>query len=224
MSVPSNADRRQLTESDVLVRAFSAEHVETLTGLTASQLRYWDNTDFFRPEYAFENRRSPYSRVYSFRDVVGLRTLSVLRSRYHVSVQHLREVAATLSSDSPAVWSEIKLYVLKRRVYFREPETGQPRDVPGTQYAIAAIVEVIEEMRDEAAKLKLRQPEQMGHVERHRYVAHNSWVVAGTRIPVRVIREFAKAGYDAAAIVREYPVLTEADVEAALSHRETLTA
>jgi uncharacterized protein (DUF433 family) len=133
-------------------------------------------------------------------------------------------VAAKLSSDSPAVWSEIKLYVLKRRVYFREPETGQPRDVPGTQYAIAAIVEVIEEMRDEAAKLKLRQPEQMGHVERHRYVAHNSWVVAGTRIPVRVIREFAKAGYDAAAIVREYPVLTEADVEAALSHRETLTA
>ncbi len=59
--------------------AFSADQVTKLTGLSKAQLHYWDETGFFSPRYAFENWRSPYSRIYSLKDVVGLRTLSVLR-------------------------------------------------------------------------------------------------------------------------------------------------
>ena len=64
-----------------VIRAFSADHAVRLTGLSMRQLRYWDDTGFFRHRYASEDRRSPYGRVYSFRDIVGLRTLSVLRKR-----------------------------------------------------------------------------------------------------------------------------------------------
>ena len=65
-----------------VIAALTADHVERLTGLSAGQLREWDKTGFFPPAYAFENRLSPYSRVYSFKDVVGLRTLSILRKTH----------------------------------------------------------------------------------------------------------------------------------------------
>lgn len=71
-----------MSDTDEAVRAFSAEHVVKLTGLSQSQLRYWDRTGFFQPEYASENRRSPFSRVYSFQNVAGLRTLGILRRQY----------------------------------------------------------------------------------------------------------------------------------------------
>jgi len=45
----------------------------------------------------------------------------------------------------------------------------------------------------------------------------NAPVLAGTRIPTSAIREFAAAGYNTAAILREYPTLTAKDVAAALS-------
>src|ERR1039458_5222204 len=89
------SDRSDLTTS--VLRAFSANHVVRLTGLSHTQLRYWDDTGFFRPRYALENRRSPFSRVYSFQDVVGLRTLNHLRKVHKISLQHVRKVARQLS-------------------------------------------------------------------------------------------------------------------------------
>ena len=77
--------------SEEAIRAFSANHVVHLTGLSHSQLRYWDNTGFFRPRYASENRRSPFGRVYSFQDVVGLRTLGILRKRYGIPVSNFEK-------------------------------------------------------------------------------------------------------------------------------------
>src|SRR5688572_19368755 len=118
--------------SDV-VEAFSADHVVKLTGLSKAQLRYWDNTGFFRPRYAAE-KRLPYNRMYSFRDVVGLRTISMLRKEYQISLQHLRKVAKELSQYKDAPWSELKLYVLGKEVVFEEPETSQLRGVLDKQY------------------------------------------------------------------------------------------
>jgi len=43
-------------------------------------------------------------------------------------------------------------------------------------------------------------------------------VIAGTRVSVTAIREFAEDGYSVARIIKEYPVLTEADVAAALTY------
>jgi DNA-binding transcriptional MerR regulator len=85
-----------------VVSAFTAEQVERLTGLTKSQLRYWDRTGFFRPTYVDAGRRV-YGRIYSFRDVVGLKTLGILRNANKVPLQHLREVAKSLSHLKDAI-------------------------------------------------------------------------------------------------------------------------
>ena len=56
------ADLSELTDGNV-VRAFGAEHVQRLTALSAGQLRYLGATGFFEPKWAYENRRSPHSRI-----------------------------------------------------------------------------------------------------------------------------------------------------------------
>jgi len=105
-----------------LIAAFSEEHVVRLTGLTHGQLRAWDRAGFFQPRYAYEDRHVPYSRVYSFQDVVGLRTIAVLMKQYHVSLQKLRKVAEELIRRGYDHWADVRLYVLKGQVYFRQPE------------------------------------------------------------------------------------------------------
>jgi len=59
-------------------------------------------------------------------------------------------------------------------------------------------------------------------VTRDSNVMHNSWVVEGTRVPTAAIRQFSEAGYTAEQIIREYPVLTPADIKAALLHEQDL--
>lgn len=207
--------------NDNVIRAFSADHVVRLTGLTKRQLNEWDQTGFFKPQYAHENRRSPYSRIYSFRDVAGLRVVSVLRNKYHVSMQHLRKVAEMLSKKDYAFWGQETLYVLNREVHFHEPETHRVRSIVKGQYAVPIPLEpIIGDVKKAADKLRERTTEKIGRIERHRLVMHNAFVIAGTRIPTGAIKRFKDAGYSADAILREYPSLTKADIEAALEFEE----
>ena len=204
-----------MTEITNIVSAFSADQVERLTGLSMRQLAYWDKLGFFEPQYATEDRKTPFSRIYSFKDVVGLRTLSILKNTYRCSLPHLKRVAADLSTYSKAPWAEITLYFWKRQVQFEEPETGRVRGVVDGQYALLPIRGVMEDVRKAAEH---RTPEQVGQVEKHRYVSHQAAVISGTRIRVATIQRFIEAGYSTADILKEYPSLTAADIEAAKQH------
>lgn len=208
-----------------IISAFSAEHVERLTGLTKRQLAYMDRTGFFEPEYGYEDRSKPYSRIYSFKDLVALRTIAVLRLRHRIPLQRLRKVRAELTRHDRAPWTNLKLYILGKEVYFREPKTGRMRGAVGRQYvAEYAVQDIANDMAEKVASLKRRDPDDIGHVERRRHVTHNAWVVSGTRIPTRVIRQYHDEGYSIADILREYPSLTEKDVRAALEHEDVLAA
>jgi uncharacterized protein (DUF433 family) len=195
--------------------AFSADQVRRLTALSAKQLSYWDNTGFFHPEYAAGARA--FGRVYSFRDVVGLRTIALLRGR--VSLQELRKVGEELARHSDTPWSSLKLYVLGRRIFFRQPETGAIVAARGPQQVAleVALEKVARDVSREASLLTERKPSDVGRVVRNRYVMHNAPVVSGTRIPTVAIWNFQQAGYSAAQIIGEYPRLTAADVEKAVA-------
>ena len=209
-----------MSDLDNVIAAFSAEQVEYLTGLTKAQLLYWDRAGFFAPSYADDDRRSPYSRVYSFRDVVGLRTLWRLTEEFHVSLQHLRKVAEKLNHLTNDLWSSQILYVFDRKVVFDETGTGRLREVLSDQYVNGlALGEVISDMRQAVERLRQRRDDQIGQIMRSRFVNHNAAVIAGTRIPVSAVRDFAEAGYTPGQIIKEYPDLTEQDVAAALAYR-----
>jgi uncharacterized protein (DUF433 family) len=207
---------------NTLIAAFSEDHVERLTGLTKGQLKSWDRAGFFRPHYAYANRHAPYSRVYSFQDVVGLRTIAVLMKEYRISLQKLRKVAEELVKRGYDHWADVKLYVLKGQVHFRRPETDEVEGVWDGQLAMVPIIDVINDLESRVQALKSRDASQLGHIERHKHVVRNSTVIAGTRIPTAAIRRFKEAGYTAEQIVKQYPTRSLEDVEAALAHEEGL--
>lgn len=203
----------------MIISAFSEEQVERLTGISKRQLRYWDRTDFFTPAFANENRRVAYSRIYSFTDVASLRVLNILRNQYCVPLQHLRQVARDLPQMSTDKWTRSELYVLNRRVVLLEPGTNKYREVVGNQYVMGIVLSVIvRDTKRDIEALSVRGKDLIGKIGRARNVCHNAWVIAGTRVPVAAIKQFAKKGYKISQIRDEYPTLTEADIESAIRY------
>ena len=202
-----------------VISAFSLEQVSRLTGLSESQLASWDRDEFFSPALAYVNRRSPYSRIYSFEDVVGLRTLSILRGR--VSMQHLKRAAIRLKEHSGRPWSELTLYTLNREVHFKRPDNGKIEAAVSGQYGATIPLEsVADEMREKANKLRDRDASKIGTVERHKFVMGNAPVFGGTRISVQAVKSLLASGFSAEQILSEYPDLEMADVKAAESYKD----
>jgi uncharacterized protein (DUF433 family) len=216
-----NSEPKPLLDVSNVVAAFSEEQVERLTGLTKGRLRYWAKTDFFKPSFVEENPRLPYSRFYSFKDIVALRTLEMLRVQNNVPLQHLRKVAEKLSHLEDELWIKTTLFVVNRKVAIVNPETGKPEEVVSGQYLLGIpLRQVIEDTSADIVKMRRRTGSMVGHISRSRAIARNAWVIAGTRIPVGAVKRLAEDGYTTEQIIDEYPDLTRKDVEAALRHRE----
>jgi uncharacterized protein (DUF433 family) len=208
-----------------VVAAFSEEHVQRLTSLSLGRLRYWDRSGFFKPSYAEENPRLAYSRFYSFKDIVALRTIEMLRVQNGVPLQHLRKVAEKLAHLKDDLWTKTTLYVVNKRVVLVNPETGIPQEVVTGQYLLGIpLTRVISDTSDDIRRMQHRSDQQIGRVSRSRAIAHNSWVVAGTRIPIGSIQRLHEDGYTTDQIIAEYPDLKAEDVEAALKHKSTKAA
>jgi uncharacterized protein (DUF433 family) len=213
-----------VSDSGNVIAAFSEANVERLTGLTSAQLRYWDKTGFFAPTYADENRRAPFSRIYSFKDVVGLRTLGLLRRQHNVSLQHLRQVAEKLSHLEDELWTRTTLYVLNRRVIVHEPGSGR-RDAISGQYVLGIpLKKIVADTKRDAERLRRRPDAKIGKIEQSRQVLRNAPVIAGTRIPTAAIRRYKEAGFTVKQIIAEYPDLTPYDIQAALKYEENSAA
>lgn len=211
-------------ESKVII-AFSEEQTSHLSGISKSQLRYWDKTEFFHPSLALSDRTVPFSRVYSFKDIVNLKVLNSLRNEYGVSLPHLRDVRSKLHRLSGSSWTAFKLYVANKRVIWEEPGTALPQEIASGQYVASVVLaEIAAKTKDDIEALTKRDSSKHGKIERHRYIAHNAPVLAGTRIPVMAIKRFAAAGYAKSQIVREYPSLTEEDIDAALAYETSKKA
>ena len=180
----------------IVVQAFSLEQASRLTGISTAQLRNWDRTGFFRPSFGAENRREPFSRVYSFLDLASLKVISTLRNETKVSLQHLREVGKKLAGLGENSWATVTLYVLKKKVVFHNPETESKEEIVSGQAILDIPLEVVRSNMQRAVEAdRLRSPEDFGRVEKSRFVAHAQKVIAGTRIPVRAIVSFISENY-----------------------------
>jgi uncharacterized protein (DUF433 family) len=206
--------------------AFTLEHASRATGISERRIRYWDDTGVLSPSLVDDKRGGAYSRIYSFRDLVGLRTIAELRDRFGISLQGLRAVGERLKRHAETPWSELRFYVSGRNLFFKDPDTALLLSAlsPG-QIALAAtldLVRVEQETRERANRLVERTQDQFGQVVRNRYISGNRAVLAGTRIPTAAIWEFHQAGYDDAAILKEYPRLQLIDVRNAIAHERSL--
>ena len=175
------------------IAAFSEEQAERFTKLSLRRLRYWAKTGFFSPSFVEDNPRLPFSRFYSFKDLVALRTLERLRVQNNIPLQHLRMVAEELSHLEDELWTSTKLYVADRRVIIVNPENGRLQEVVSKQYVLAiTLKDVIDETEHKVEKLRERSPDTIGKIRRHRSIARNAWTIAGTRITVGSIRRLSE--------------------------------
>lgn len=193
--------------------AFSVEHAARVTGLSKSRLSRWDKLGFFSPENADESDRgNAFSRVYSFTDLVGLRVLAVLTDEHKLTLKELTETARVLEEKSSRPWSEITMAVVNGRVIWDLDSV--PRDRHGQYVGKFIPLDTISaQVAERAEKLRNRRVDLLGSTERHKFVAHNAEVLAGTRIPVKNVESFIAAGYSDKQILAEYPGLTKIDVQ-----------
>ncbi|CAN5586516.1 hypothetical protein BH23CHL2_BH23CHL2_11170 [soil metagenome] len=200
------------------ILAFNAEQVANLTGLSVRQLRYWDTTDFYHPSFQ-DDAGKPFGRIYSFRDVVSLRILALLRNTHEVSLQELRKVGDWLANQSEASWGSGKFYVSGRNVFFYDPRTELVHQGKQPQQTVTPIElqEVVADTEKRAKRMQQRSSDEIGTISRNRYISHNAPVLAGTRIRTSAIWDFHQSGYTTKEILNEYPRLTIEDVQAAIS-------
>lgn len=202
----------QQGRSGVVFLAFSVDHAAKVTGLSKARLTRWDKLGFFSPALAdYADHGNPYSRVYSYTDLVGLRTLALLADKHRLSLKELRKAYDVLVKHADKPWSELQLSVLNRKIV--HDLAGLPRDTEGQLAGNhVPLPSIASEVARRAEALRKRDNDQIGVFERHKFVAHNARVLAGTRIPVSAVESFIEAGYSDTAIVAEYPTLTKFDV------------
>jgi uncharacterized protein (DUF433 family) len=207
-------------EDDNVIGAFSEEHASRISGVSIYQLRQWDKEGFFPAAYGSDQHHIPFGRLYSFRDLVSLQVLNDLRNNKKIPLGHLRKVSAKLSHLGDIKWCGTTLYVLGKRVVLEDPGTKKREDiVSGQQVFNIPLRVVIKNTRRKIKDLNNRDNES-GRFSKGKFVAHNELVFSGTRIPVSLVMEFYEAGYTSVQIIREFPDLTEADIDAAILAHE----
>lgn len=211
-----------MTQPGNVLMAFSVDHAARVTKLSKSRLTRWDKLGFFSPEHVDESDRgNPYARVYSFNDLVGLRTLAILMKRYHVTLAELKKAAPELEKRATRPWSELALAVVKRKVVF-DLDTA-PRDADGQLIGnFIPLGPIASEVANDANELRSRDKAKIGLIEQHRFVAHNKPVLAGTRIPAAAVESFLAEGYSDDAVIAEYPSLTQDDIAAVRNYMKVV--
>jgi uncharacterized protein (DUF433 family) len=199
--------------------AFTVEQAAQVAGVSEHRLRSWERAGVLRPSLAHGEARGAFNRIYSFRDLVGLRILAALRDQRRLSLPQLRRVGEWLIEHRDQPLALLRFTLPDGDVVFCDdlPETDRPADQPTKATIVFDLEQIGRETEAAAASLATRRGDQIGEITRNRYVMSNAPVIAGTRIPTAAIWDFHQAGYSVAAIVEEYPRLTDLDVERAIA-------
>jgi DNA-binding transcriptional MerR regulator len=198
--------------------AFPDKRAAQLAGIIVRQLRHWEQTGLVFPSVRQEISPRNTVRLYSFQDLVDLLVVAELRHRPGISLQHIRRLVAHLrTGDFDAPLRELKFATRGKEIYISYPDGSWSGDLKPDQLIYRQVI-ALDEVVAKIERARERDPRAGGHVTSRRGVHRSKPVFAGTRVPVATVQRYLDAGYDTAAILREYPSLTEADVEAARHH------
>jgi uncharacterized protein (DUF433 family) len=194
---------------------FGVDAVAGLTGLSKPLLRRWARDGFYVPERGLHVGEP----LFSFRDVVSLRVLAILRKGHGISRQELRRVGKRLREEHDHPWASLRLGVHGNEVLFIEPDSGRVVSTkPHGNYVFDEIldIKVVEaSMRTQASRLMHRHRDQVGKTEKKRAILGGRTVFAGTRIAVEPIADALRRGVPEKWVLENFPTLRRADVELA---------
>lgn len=203
--------RHALTVTEVVQMLFPLGRAASLAGVSDSIAARWVRTGLVRMDH-------PDVQLFSFRDLVALRTLAVLHTKHKVPLRGkrgLRAFARWLYARYHQPFASLRFSVAGREVLFDDGAglvshypAGQVVDRSISSFDLRAVENALER---QARASSHRSKEDLGKIDTKRRL------IAGTRIPTAMIAELKASGATARQIVREFPSLREADVEAAVS-------
>ena len=196
-----------------------------LTELSRSQLRYWDKTGFFKPEAGSLPDGSVFTRLLLPRCRWTCGRWPCYASTRRSKRFGVQPACFTSTNDFP--WANLRFYKREGEptIFFEvNDETFVVANTKSQTTFTIDLQEVSDRMLSLVRRMRERKAEEIGQTSRHRYVAHNQRVIAGTRIPTSAIWNFHKAGYRTEQIIEEYPRLEPADVREAIRLHEAEAA
>ncbi|MFZ5851976.1 MAG: DUF433 domain-containing protein [Actinomycetota bacterium] len=207
-----------MVDDDLL--AATPERAAEIAGVTLRQVDYWDRTGLVSPSVRREISPRNVVRLYGFADLVELYSVGQLL-RQNITLQHVRSAVEHLRAEgirNPL--REVVFATHGREIYFQRPDGSWAGGHLPDQIVIRQFLpleEIRAAVRQRARSQRSRRD--VGRIVRKRRVHGSQPVLAGTRVPVEAVAAYLERGYDDARILRAYPLLEPADIEAV---RETL--
>ncbi|MXN51872.1 DUF433 domain-containing protein [Shinella sp. AETb1-6] len=208
---------------DNVIALFTVDQASRLTGVSRRQLGSWARDGFFAPSVS-PGEGGPFTRLYSFKDLLSLKVLNQLRNDTRVSMDHLKEVKRDLAHLGEDLWVKSTLYLLGKKVVIERDDETRHEAGSGQEVFQIPLKIIVGGMRERIREMNKRGADEVGHIERTRGIVGNKPVIAGTRIPVSSIKEFSEAGFSVDQIMKEYPSLDRMDVEAAIAFKDKRNA
>lgn len=136
---------------------YTIEQAARLTGVTRRQIEYWVKTDLVRQTVQVDGWKR---RLFSFFDLVELRTVARLRDDGRISLQRVRRVVRELEKVRDRPLRQCTLLTDGATVYYVAEESGAVIDVLSSwQTVIAVSLDGVEwELRRELAEQGLPVP------------------------------------------------------------------
>lgn len=203
------------------VLALDLDAAVRITGVSKGTIRSWRSAGIFRSSFELGPADEAGRYLYGFRDLLALRVLADARRELGVRSADLERVGRYLTDNRETPWSQLGVGAIGQRLITRNPATSEwdgDQAAPERELELGSVSEEVERAVGSAMG---RSPAQIGRIERRRGVLGNRPVIAGTRIPIEAIREFADAGYSPQEIIDAYPRLETADIDAALAYEST---
>jgi uncharacterized protein (DUF433 family) len=188
--------------------AFPVPITSVLTGATVAQLAYWRRDTPSAPALLIPEGKRSGRYLYSWADVVALRSIVYLRSEK--SLPRIRQAVARLRRLEAAQWTHLASYTListPDTIIVRTPD-GQLLDVgthPGTVLDEVLMEDVLEPFETRTGRMvpALKRPRPNITVDPG--VLGGYPVLAGTRLPFDSVAALVQDDLDAVEIAAVYP-------------------
>ena len=184
-----------------------------LAGVSMRRLNYWLSAGLIRPSVSRQLGPRRTVRLFGFTDLLQLLIVAELRDR--LSLQHIRRVVEHLRTrgyEEPL--RQLVFATVGKELYFQHPDGTWEGGLVPDQVVFHQVLD-LEPLRRRIDRARRRSPDVVGLVERARGRLGSKEVFAGTRIPVAAVRAYLERGFSDSDVLKEYPDLTAADLDAA---------
>ena len=207
--------------------AFPVPITSVLTGATVAQLAYWRKETPSAPPLLIPEGKRSGRYLYSWADVVALRSIVYLRSEK--SLPRIRRAVATLRQLEADEWTHLGRYTListKRTILVRTPK-GQLLDLgeqPGTILAEVLMGDVLAPFETRTGRVvpALKRPRPYITVDPG--VLGGYPVMAGTRVPFDAVAALAEDNLEPAEIRAIYPSVEREAIRDAMDFAQQVAA